>query len=63
MKITTPNVLHLYFLYLKRLQKKVNFFILHENPDSINKLLKRIDTHKMTNDIFTKKFDEDSVFL
>ena len=51
------------FSILEKTSEKVNFFILHENPDSINKLLKRIDTHKMTNDIFTKKFDEDTSFF
>lgn len=51
------------FSILEKTSEKANFFILHENPASINKLLQRVEGHKMTNDIVTKKFDKDSSFF
>jgi lipopolysaccharide biosynthesis glycosyltransferase len=51
------------FSILEKTSEKANFFILHENPSSIKKLLKHVDAHKMTNDIVTKKFDKDSSFF
>jgi lipopolysaccharide biosynthesis glycosyltransferase len=51
------------FSILEKTSEKANFFILHENPASINKLLQRVEGHKMTNDIVTQKFDKDSSFF
>ncbi len=51
------------FSILEKTSEVANFFILHENPDSMDKILRKIDSHKMTNSVLIKKFDKDSSFF